>query len=57
MYQTLANGGIFQKGSLASLHTTPTGQSAEQPTRHKESHTVAAVFTHKKTITITGITL
>jgi hypothetical protein len=41
----------------ASSHTTSTAQSAEQPSRHKQSHTVAAVFTHKKTITVTSIRL
>jgi hypothetical protein len=57
MNQTLANGGTYQKGFLASSHTTSTAQSGEQPSRHKESHTVAAVFTHKRTIIVTGIRL
>jgi len=57
MYQTLANGGTCQKGFLASSHTTSTAQSAEQPSRHKESHTDAAAFTHKRTITVMGIRL
>jgi hypothetical protein len=42
---------------LASSHTTSTAQSGEQLSRHKESHTVAAVFTHKRPITVTGIRL
>jgi len=57
MYQTLANGGTCQKGFLASLHSTSRAQSGEQPSRHKELHTVAAVFTHKRTNTVTGIRL
>jgi hypothetical protein len=47
----------YAKICLASSHTTPTAQSAEQPSRHKQSHTVAAVFTHKRTITVTSIRL
>jgi hypothetical protein len=46
-----------KKGFLASSHTTSTAQSGEQPGRHKQSHTVAAVFTNKRTITVTGFTL
>jgi len=36
------------KSFLASSHTFSTAQSGEQPSRHKELHTVAAVFSHKK---------
>jgi len=57
MYQTLPIGGTCQKGFLASSHTTSTDQSGEQPTSHKESHTVAAVFTYKITISVTGFRL
>jgi hypothetical protein len=35
MNQTLANGGICQKGFLASSHTTSTAQSGEQLSSHK----------------------
>jgi len=38
-------------------HTISTGQYGEQPSRHKETHTVAAVYTHKRTINVTGIRL
>jgi hypothetical protein len=55
MYQILENGGMCQKGFMASSHTTSTAQSGEQPSRHTESHTVAVVFTHKKTTTVMGI--
>jgi len=41
----VANGGTCQKGFLASQHTTTAVQSGEQPSRHKQSHTVAEVFT------------
>jgi len=57
MYQTLPNGGTCQKGFLASSHTTSTDQSGEQPTSQKESHTVAALFTYKRTISVMGIRL
>jgi len=57
MYQILAKGGTCQKGFMASSHTTSTAQYGEQPSRHKETHTVASVFTHKRTITVTGIRL
>ena len=53
----VANGGTCQKGFLASRHNTTAAQSGEQPSRHKQSHTVAEVFTHKRTITVMGITL
>jgi len=36
---------------------TSTTQSGEQPSRQNESQTVAAVFTHKITITVMGIRL
>jgi len=36
------------KSFLASSHTTSTAQSGEQHRRHKEPHTVVAVFSHKK---------
>ena len=36
------------KVCLASSHTTSTAQSAEQPSRHKELYTVAAVFYTQK---------
>jgi len=57
MYQTLPNGGTCEKGFLASSHTTSSDQSGEQPTSHKDSHTVAAVFKYKRTISVTGIRL
>jgi len=57
MYQNLANCGTYKKGFLASSHTISTAQSGEQSSRHKESHTVAAVFTYKRTISVTGIRL
>jgi len=57
MYQTLANGGTWQNVFLALSHTKTTAQSAEQPSGHKGSHTVAAVFKHKRTITVKGIRL
>ena len=56
-YQTLANGETCQEVFLASSHTTSTAQSVEEPSRHKKSHTVPAVFTHKRTITVMGITV
>jgi hypothetical protein len=54
MYQTLANGGICQAVFLASSHTTSIAQSVEQPSWHKKSHTVPALFTHKRTMTVMG---
>jgi hypothetical protein len=48
---------LWPTGFLTSLHTTSTAQSGEEPSRHKESHAVAAVFTHKRTITFKGIRL
>jgi len=48
MYQILANGGTLKEGFMASSHTTSTAQYGEQPSRHKETHKVAAVFTHKE---------
>jgi len=35
----------------------PTAQPGEQPSRHKETHTVSAVFIHKRAIIVTGIRL
>ena len=55
MYQTLAIGGTCQEVFLASSHTTSTAQSVEEPSRHKKSLMVPAVFTHKRTITVMGI--
>jgi hypothetical protein len=57
MYQIPANDGTYQKGFLASSHTTSTAQPGEQPSRHKKSHTAAAVFIHKRTVTVMGIRL
>jgi hypothetical protein len=48
MYQTLTNGATCKKAFLATSQTTSTAQSGDQLSRHKQSHTVAAVFTHKK---------
>jgi hypothetical protein len=55
--KNLANGATFEKGFLASSHTTSTALSPQQPSKHKEQHTVAAVFTHERTTTVTGIRL
>jgi hypothetical protein len=57
MCQTLANGGTCQKDFLTSSLTTSTAQSGKQPGREKQSRAVAAVFTHKRTITFVGIRL
>jgi hypothetical protein len=57
MYQALANGGSYQNVFSGIIkHTISTAQSGQEPTRHKELHAVAVVFT-QKTITVKGIRL